>query len=170
MRKMLRGLVLAAVGLTMIVSALPASAKPHATTSTETFVDEGIFTMPDLDCGGFWLTEQMVSERVRVTHSYDAAGNETKSVTKADFLGTVTNSSSGHTFRDHAAFTETVDFVAGTTTVDGISYLFVVKGQGVVYAEVGHKVLDTATGEVITQSGQNDYETYGLEGLCDVLL
>ena len=171
-RKAMSLLLPAALALAVLGSTVLASAKSPAkgTVTKETFIDEGIFTLPDIDCGTFWLTEQMVSERVEVSTYVDGAGTTTKTVTKANFLGTVTNSSSGHTFRDKASFTETVDYLAGTTTVTGISYLFVIKGQGVVYAEVGYKVLDTATGEVLVQHGQNDYETYGLEGLCNVLL
>ena len=79
-----------------------------------------------------------------------------KIATRANFFGTITNTASGHTYRDHASFTETIDIPKGTTTVSGISYHYVVAGQGQVYAEVGHKVSVTATGEVIFQGGQDD--------------
>ena len=167
MRKATKGLVLAMMAVMVIGAATPASAKAPV---TETFVNQGIYTLPDIDCTTFWLTEQMVSEKVETTTYFDKADAPVKTTTRVNFLGVVTNSVSGHTFRDHAVFTETVDSVAGTTTVTGVSYLFAVKGKGVVYAEVGYKVLDTATGEVISQAGPNDYETYGLEGLCNVLL
>ena len=166
MRKLMKGVVLGAVALMVIGGAIPASAKGPV---KETFIDEGIYTMPDIDCGTFWLTEQMVSEKVQVATYVDSAGAPTKTVTKADFLGTVTNSSSGHTFRDHASFVETVDYVAGTTTVVGVSYLFVIKGMGGL-RRGRLQGSTTATGEVITQYGPNDYEEFGLEGLCNVLL
>jgi len=75
---------------------------------------------------------------------------------------------SGHTFRDHASFTETINVPKGTTTVSGVSYHYIVGGMGQVYAEVGHKISVTATGEVILQGGQNDLASDpDLSSLCD---
>ena len=75
---------------------------------------------------------------------------------------------SGHTFRDHASFTETINVPKGITTVSGISYHHIVSGMGLVYAEVGHKISVTATGEVIFQGGQNDLASDpDLLSLCD---
>ncbi len=166
-RASVRILLAAMLSIVVLGSTVPASAKAPV---KETFIDQGMFTLEDLDCGTFMLTEEMQYEKVQVTTYFDANDEPMKTVTKANFLGVVTNSASGNTFRDHAVFVETVDLVKGTTTVAGVSYLFVVKGKGVVYAEVGYKVLDTETGEVLFQAGPNDYEEFGLEGLCDVLL
>ena len=75
---------------------------------------------------------------------------------------------SGHTFRDHASFTETVNVPEGTTTVNGISYHYIVGGVGQVYAEVGHKISVHETGEVIFQGGQDDLASDpDLLSLCD---
>ena len=75
---------------------------------------------------------------------------------------------SGHTFRDHASFTETMNVPEGTTTVTGISYHYIVGGMGQVYAEIGHKISVTETGEVIFQGGQDDLASDpDLLSLCD---
>jgi hypothetical protein len=166
LRKALRLLIPAGIALTVGVSALPASA---AAPLKETFTDEGIFTLPDIDCGAFTLSEEMVSEDVRTTTYFDSDGEPVKVATKANFFGEITNSESGNTYRDHSVFTETLDLVAGTTTVSGPSYHYIVKGQGSVYAEVGHKISVTETGEVIFQAGQDDFTQQDLDGLCDVL-
>jgi hypothetical protein len=166
-RRALRLVLPAMLALVVIGAAVPASAKAPL---KETFVNEGIFTLPDIDCGTFMLTEEMTSEKVAVTTYFDKAGAPVKIATKANFFGIVTNTVSGHTFRDHASFTETLDLVAGTTTVSGQSYHYIVKGQGSVYAEVGHKVTVTDTGEIVFQAGQDDFVQFDLAGLCDVLV
>ena len=153
MRGVSKVLVLAAVALTVVASALPASAKAP---TKETFTNEGWFTLPDIPCNGFTLSEVMDRESIQVTTFYNRAGDAVKVATRANFFGTITNSSTGATFRDHASFTETVNVPDGTTTVNGISYHYIVKGQGQVYAEIGHKISVTATGEVIFQGGQDD--------------
>jgi hypothetical protein len=47
------------------------------------------------------------SETITVTTFFDEAGDPIKIATRAYFSGTITNTASGHTFRDHA-FTETI--------------------------------------------------------------
>lgn len=153
MRNVLKALILAVVAVTAVASALPASAKAP---TRETFTDEGWFTLPDIPCTGFTLTEVMDHEAIRVTTFYNRVGDPVKIATRANFFGTITNSATGQTFRDHASFTETINVPEGTTTVNGISYHYVVKAQGQVYAEIGHKISITATGEVIFQGGQDD--------------
>jgi hypothetical protein len=153
MRNVLKGLVITGVTFVMILAAIPAYAKAPV---IEVFVDEGLFTLPDIPCGSFTLTEVMDSESVQVTTFFNSAGDPVKVATRANFFGTITNTATGDTFRDHASFTETVDIPAGTTTVNGVSYHYMVGGKGQVYAEIGHKISVTATGEVIFQGGQAD--------------
>jgi hypothetical protein len=153
MRSVLKGLVMTAIALTMIGATIPAYAKAPL---KEVFVDEGIFTLPDIPCGSFTLTEVMDSESVMVTTFFDKAGDPVKVATRANFFGTITNSATGETFPDHASFTETENIPKGTTTVNGVSYHYIVGGQGQVYAEIGHKISVTATGEVTFQGGQAD--------------
>ncbi len=153
MRNVLKGLVVTAVGLAMIGATIPAYAKAPV---KEVFVDEGFFTLPDIPCGSFDLTEVMDSESVQVTTFYNKAGDTLKVATRANFFGTITNTETGETFPDHASFTETVNAPAETTTVNGVSYHYIVGGQGQIYAEIGHKISVTASGEVTFQGGQND--------------
>jgi hypothetical protein len=153
MRSVLKGLVMTAIAITMIGATIPAYAK---TPLKEVFVDQGIFTLPDIPCGTFTLTEVMDSESVMVTTFFDKAGNPVKVATRANFFGTITNSATGETFPDHASFTETENIPKGTTTVNGVSYHYIVGGRGQVYAEIGHKISVTATGEVTFQGGQAD--------------
>jgi hypothetical protein len=153
MRNVLTGLVLTVVGLAVIGATIPANAKAPL---KEVFVDEGWFTLPDILCDGFTLHEVMDSESIQVTTFFDKAGDPVKEATRANFFGTITNTATGETFPDHASFTETVNAPAQTTTVNGVSYHYIVGGQGQVYAEIGHKISVTASGEVTFQGGQND--------------
>lgn len=153
MRNRLKGLVLIAVALTTMGAAIPANAKAPR---KEVFVDEGLFTLPDIPCSSFTLTEVMDSESVRVTTFFDDAGDPVKVATRANFFGTITNTTTNETFPDHASFTETVNIPAATTTVNGVSYHYIVGGHGQVYAEIGHKISVSDTGEVTFQGGQDD--------------
>ena len=165
MRNVTRGVVVGAIVLMVIGGSVPASAKAP---TKEVFTDEGWFTLPDVPCNGFTLTETMDSEAITVTTIVDEAGDPIEIATRANFFGTITNTVSGHTFRDHASFTETVNVPEGTTTVNGISYHYIVGGVGQVYAEVGHKISVNETGEVIFQGGQDDLASDpDLLGLCD---
>lgn len=153
MRSIQKGLVMSVIALAMIGATIPAYAKAPL---KEVFLDQGIFTLPDIPCGSFTLTEVMDSESVMVTTFFDKAGDPAKVATRANFFGTITNSATGETFRDHASFTETENIPKGTTTVNGVSYHYIVSGHGEVYAEIGHKISVTATGEVTFQGGQAD--------------
>jgi hypothetical protein len=166
-RRVLRGLLpmtiaLAAIGMGTTAASATAPLK-------ETFVDEGIFTLPDVPCDGFVLREEMVSERIQITTYFDRAGDPVKIAMRANFFGEVTNSETGETFRDHVAFTETENVPAGTITVSGSSYHFVEAGEGQIYAEVGHKILVSEDGTVIFQAGQDDFTQTDLQGLCGPL-
>ena len=166
MRKILRGMLPIAVVVAVMGASVPSqAAKPLK----EVFVDEGIFTLPDVDCGTFTLHEELTSEQVTTITTFDRAGKPMKVATHANFFGVVTNSLTGEAFRDHVAFTETLDLPNGTTTVSGSSYHFVDAGRGQVYAEVGHKISVSATGEVTFQAGQDDFVQTDLQGLCPAL-
>ena len=153
MRNVLKGLVVTVVGLAVIGATIPANATAPL---KEVFVDEGWFTLPDIPCGSFTLTEVMDSESVQVTTFFNKASDTLKVATRANFFGTITNTDTGETFPDHASFTETVNVPAKTTTVNGVSYHYIVGGQGQIYAEIGHKISVTATGDVTFQGGQAD--------------
>ena len=168
MRDVARGVVLASIALMVIGGSVPASAKAPL---KEIFTDEGWFTLPDIGCNGFTLTEVMDSEAITMTTFFNETGDPMKIATRANFFGTITNTTSGHTFRDHASFTETINVPKGTTTVNGISYHYIVGRQGQVFAEVGHKISVSATGEVTFQGGQADLASDpDLLSLCDSLM
>jgi len=112
----------------------------------------------------------MDHEAITVTTSFNETGDSVKIATRANFLGTVTKTLTGDTFRDHASFTETMNLVNGTTTVNGISYHYIVGGQGQVFAEIGHKIFVTDTFEVIFQGGQDDLASDpDLLSLCEFM-
>ena len=167
-RKTTDVVLVAFLALVVLGGAIPATAKPP---TKEVYRDEGWFTLPDITCDGFTLTEELDSEYVQVLTYVNKAGTPIKQSVKANFFGTITNSVSGNTYRDHSTFTETYDLVNGTTTVSGQSYHYIVKGQGQVFAEVGHKITVDATGEIIHQGGQSDYvNDPDLLSLCDHLV
>jgi hypothetical protein len=165
-KKALHLLLPAGVALAVSVSVVPASA---AQPFKEHFVNEGIFTLPDIHCRGFTLHEEMLSEDVTTTTYFDGSGVPKQVATKANFDGVITNSATGATTPDHSVFTETDDLVNGTTTISGPSYHYKVPGQGDVYAEVGHQIFVTDTGEVIFQAGPDDFTQQDLAGLCVAL-
>src|SRR3954468_17966942 len=82
----------------------------------EHFVDEGIFLLPDVDCGSFSLHEDLVSEDVTVT-TFFSGGNPVRVATKANLDAVIHKSNTTDTVRDHSVFTETEDLVNGTTTI-----------------------------------------------------
>lgn len=172
MRNVLKGLALSAAATAVIGGTISASAVPP---TKDVHVDEGWFTLVFTDqndvtlpgCEAF--SEEMVSERVTELTYYNRAGEAVKAVLHGSFLGTITNSLSGETFRDHSTFTETYDLVEGTTTVSGSSYHYIVKGEGQVFAEVGHKITIDETGEISFQAGQDDFVQSDVAGICEAL-
>jgi hypothetical protein len=109
----------------------------------------------------------MGSGAITVTKFFNK-GDPIKIATRPNFFGTITNTASATSFRDHASFTETMNLPEATTTAIGISYHHIVGGQEQVYAEVGHKISVTETGEVIFQGGRNDLASDpDLLSLCD---
>jgi hypothetical protein len=131
----------------------------------EHFVDEGIFLLPDIDCGSFSLHEDLVSEDVTTT-TFFGGGNPVKVATKANLDAVIHKSGTTDTFRDHSVFTETEDLVNGTTIISGPSYHYKIPGQGEVFAEVGHQIFVTDTGDVTFQSGKDDFTQQDLDGIC----
>jgi hypothetical protein len=104
-------------------------------------MDEGWFTLPDIPHTGLTLVEVMDHEAIQVETFYNPAGDPVKIVTRANFFGTITNSATGETFRDHASFTETVNVPEGTDGQRGQLPLRR-RGTGQVFAEIGPQDLD----------------------------
>lgn len=155
-----------AVLLGMMALAAPASA---AAPTKEVIKDEGIFALPDINCHGFKLTEETLSETVTITTYTDNAGNVTAVTIKVNYFGVLTNSKTGETFRDHVSFTEHHDLVAGTTSITGSTFHFVDSGEGVVFSEGGNKIIVEEDGSVSFDAGPSDFGTSFFEGLCDAL-
>jgi hypothetical protein len=114
----------AAVGL-LLCAAVPDAAPP----TVETHEDEGIFTMPNIDCGAFTLHEEMISEDIRITTFFNQQGDVDRKQMKITFLGEITNSATGETFRDHAAITH---FIEGGSFEfhNGLGFNIVRPGEG----------------------------------------
>jgi hypothetical protein len=167
MRNVMKGLAVSAVAIAVIGGTMSASAVPP---TKEVHVDEGWFTIDFTGVPGCEaFSEEMVSERATELTYFNKAGEAVKAVLQGRFLGTITNSVTGETFRDHSTFTETYDLVEGTTTVSGSSYHYIVKGQGQVFAEVGHKITIDETGEITFQAGQDDFVQSDVAGICEAL-
>lgn len=164
MRKRIRSLLPLGLALFVALSATQASAQAPV---KEHFVDEGIFLLPDTDCGSFTLHEDLVSEDVTITTFFDNAGDPVKVSTKANLDAVIHKSGTTDTFRDHSVFTESEDLVNGMTYLSGPSYHYKVPGQGEVFAEVGHQIFVTETGEVTFQSGKDDFTQQDVQGICD---
>jgi len=149
--------------------ALPVAQASAQAPVKEHFVDQGLFLLPDVDCGSFSLHEDLVSEDVTTTTFFDNAGNPVRVSTKANLDAVIHKSGTTDTVRDHSVFTETDDLVNGTTTISGPSYHYKVPGQGEVFAEVGHQIFVSDTGEVTFQSGKDDFTQQDLQGICAAL-
>jgi hypothetical protein len=163
----LRSLLPLGIALFVALPVTQASALAQAPVR-EHFVDEGIFLLPDVDCGSFSLHEDLVSEDVTVT-TFFSGGNPVRVSTKANLDAVIHKSNTTATVRDHSVFTETEDLVNGTTTISGPSYHYKVPGRGEVFAEVGHQIFVSDTGEVTFQSGKDDFTQQDLQGICAAL-
>lgn len=155
----------AVIGAALALAA-PASA---AAPTKEVIKDEGIFALPDINCHGFKLTEETLSETVTILTYTNSDGDVTAVTVKVNYFGILTNSKTGETFRDHVSFTEHHDLVAGTTSITGSTFHFVDSGEGIVFSEGGNKILVEEDGTVTFDAGPNDFGTSFFEGLCEAL-
>ena len=142
-----------AIVLMVIGGSVPPSAKGPL---REVFTDEGRFTLPDISCDGFTLTETMDSEAITVTTFFNEAGDPIKVDGPCELL----RDDHEHGERPRVPRSRVVhrdeNVPVDITTVNGISYHYIVGGKGQVYAEVGHKISVSETGDVIFQGGQDD--------------
>ena len=153
-----------AAAAAVLVCASAAQAVPP---TTETLHDEGIVTLPDSDCGSFALHEEMISEDITVTTFYDQQGNVDHLQLHISFLGEITNSATGETFRDHIALSVVVEGDIGAAS--GIAFNLVRQGQGAVLQLIGRRFEDAEGNLVFVQGGPNDIEG-GLEpAICAAL-
>ena len=115
--------------------------------------DEGIFTLPDFDCGSYTLHEEMLSEDATIITYYDQGGDVERVQQRFTFLGEITNSATGETFRDHVALNFLFD--GGTTTERGNAFSIVRQGEGAILQLMGRRIVD-ADGNLVFQAGPDD--------------
>jgi hypothetical protein len=131
-------------------------------------------------CGA---TELLVSQTRDVVGKrfYDADGNLTRRHFREDFNGTITNPSSGITL-DWIAHNTIIhdlavpgEIASGQTTVTG-QQIRIFGANGTVLVDVGHLVIDEATGELLRSSGKHAFDDYFINGntealapLCDAI-
>ena len=131
-------------------------------------------------CGG---TELLVSQTRDVVGKrfYDGDGNLTRRHFREIFDGTITNPSSGITL-DWVAHNTIIhdlavpgDIASGHTTITG-QQMRIFGTNGTVLGDVGHLVVDEATGELLKSSGKHAFDDYFINGntaalapLCDAI-
>jgi hypothetical protein len=131
-------------------------------------------------CSG---TELLVSQTRDVVGKrfYDADGNLTRRHFREDFAGTITSPSSGITL-DWVAHNTIIhnlavpgDIGSGHTTVTGQQNR-IFSAHGTVLLDVGHLVVDEATGELLRSNGKHAFDDYFINGntealtpLCDAI-
>ena len=62
-----------------------------------------------------------------------------------------------------------IDMTTGIVYVSGPSFKIRVPGYGLIFAETGHIVIDETTGQVVFNSGHNQYVDQDLAALCNHL-
>lgn len=121
-------------------------------------------------------TELVVSQTRAVVGKrfYDEDGNLTRRHFREDFAGTLTNPSNGITL-DWVAHNTIIhdlavpgEIASGTTTVSG-QQMRVFGDAGTVLVDVGHLVVDEATGELLHSSGKHAFDDYFVNGNLDAL-
>ena len=134
----------------------------------EVFFNDPDFALPDIDCGSFTIRETSFEDRVDVITFFDDTGEPVRIHLHVSFSGVLTNLSTGETLRDHAAFSQDVDFVDGTATVSGVQFHYTVPHEGIGLATSGTAVFDLETGDILFQAGPSDIEG-DLTPICEML-
>ena len=157
---------LTVVALATAVGLFSFASAAHATPPTrETFHDEGFLTLPDFDCGRFTLHEEMISEERTVTTFYDEQGDVERVQTHTTFLGEITNSATGETFRDHAVANVVTE--ADLTISAGVGFNLVRQGQGAIMQLIGRRIETDEGG--ITLAGPDDVQGDLQTAICAAL-
>jgi hypothetical protein len=154
-----------ATGVVVFSFVLAAQAIPP---TTEISRDEGDVTLPDFDCGSFTLHEEMISEEIKVMTFYDQQGNVDRRQLHVRFVGEITNSATGETFRDHAAVNLiTEDDVIATAS--GLSFNLVRQGQGAVMQLIGRRIEDSEGNVLVVLAGPDDIQGDLETAICAAL-
>jgi hypothetical protein len=164
MPKPRRLLILTALALSSIfLIAQPAAATPP---SVETFHEEGEFELAD--CGTFLLTETFTQD-VRITTFFNEQGEAVSVAIHVNFVGVITNSASGNTYRDPGHFLIVHDLTTGEETDAGVVFNTTVPGLGPVLHDTGKVVFD-ANGDVTFVGGPHTVLFETAPDPCTVLL
>lgn len=168
----LRRFVAVLAGLVVAVAAAtPASATPP---EIVTHIDEGLFGLPDINCGTFTLDYTLMSERVTEATHFDASGTPVRVQLTVNVVGTFTNTATGERFRDHGAHLVQIDATSGALTQSGLVFIYHRHPGGLVFLDAGRIILD-AEGNVVFKAGPDDFVQTGFDedaladALCDVL-
>jgi hypothetical protein len=121
--------------------------------SVETFHDAGAFEIGPCP-SGVTLVETFMGD-VRVTTFFDQAGDPVRAQVHIDFVGVVTNSTTGQTVKDPGRITRTIDLTTGARSNAGLYFSTIVPGVGVVFHDAGHLMYDTA-GNLSFEAGPHD--------------
>lgn len=136
----------------LAVTTLPAMAFPALAVppTVETFVEQGEDEVI-AECDGFVLTEDFLETGTTRTF-FNRQGDPVRALITVKFVGVITNSASGNTYRDPGYFSIIQDLRTGTETTVGLYFNIVVPGVGPVVADRGRIVFD-ANGDVVFQAG-----------------
>jgi hypothetical protein len=153
MRKLL--IMLGICSFAAMASATAASAKP-----TERFHDSGSGTEVLVHCDGFdGILDSSGTQDGTVF--FDRSGEPVKFIIRGRVKETLTNSVTGKTLVNRGVFQDFFRRIHGTDefthSVVGFDFQWKVNGRGpVVLQNVGRKVFDPETGEVVFQAGHAD--------------
>jgi hypothetical protein len=130
------------------------------------FRDEGSDVLAE--CEGFVLTETFTLDG-RATTFFNKQGDPVRITIHADFVGVITNSASGNTFRDSSHQQITQDLITGEETTVGLIFNIVVPGLGPVAHDTGKIVVD-ANRDVTFVAGPHTVSLGTAEDPCTLLL
>jgi hypothetical protein len=153
------------VGCAVVGFAAPASATPPERFS---FTESGTEVLAH--CDGFDILLDSTG-RFRGTEFFNKSGEPVKAIIRGRITETMTNSVTGKTLVNRGVFTDFFRRIRGTDefthTVSGFDFQGKVAGRGpVVFQDVGRKVVDIATGEVISRTGHSNVSE---EAFCAAL-
>jgi hypothetical protein len=163
---MKRTLVLMTTAL-LAVAGLAGSAAA-APPEREVLIDEGVFLLPDFDCGTFTLHEELISERIEITTFFDRDGGPIREQVTVNFRAEITKSPGGETFQDIVIGLDTFDLVTGEASFVGPGFRVTVPGRGIVLLHTGRKIFD-ADGNVVFNAGPDEFDKALMDAVCGAL-
>jgi hypothetical protein len=160
-RRICSAIAVAAVAMAFTGSAVQAAAPIQ---TTEVSSGSGLLA----DCGGGVTLTETYDLRVMTSVWVEENVDPTRISVKNDFLGIITNSASGNTYRDPAHFTNTVD-LAEHPAFNGLVYHIIVRGTGPVVSDVGRLVFD-GQGGILLEGGPHMVADGTAPDPCTVLI